>query len=130
VPAAVASLRAVPGPFPAAPTPIDSLWRPSLHPYHAIPALLSAPFSCRRSTLRLIQAEKRGRPVAIVEPDFSAMKTGVGLTLYHRLAFFLYPGFPAGVAELAVAGRWGKWILAAVAGAGLVGHGSPLRIVV
>ena len=68
--------------------------------------------------------------MAIVEPGFFAMETSERLALYHGLAFFLLSGFPAGVAELAIAGRRGKWILAAVTGSELVGHGSPLRIVV
>lgn len=130
MPAPVAGFRSVYGPLSTAPTPVDSLWRPNLQPYYAIAALLSAPFPCRRSALRLIQTEKWYGPVAIVEPGLFAMQTGERLALYHGLAFFLYPGHPAGVAELAVAGRRGKWILAAVTGSELVGHGSPLRIVV
>ena len=65
--------------------------------------------------------------MAVVEPGLFAMKTSERLALYHGLAFFLYPGHPAGVAELAVAGRWGKWILASITGSGLVGHGAPYQ---
>ncbi|MFH1627492.1 MAG: hypothetical protein ABIE47_02070 [Pseudomonadota bacterium] len=126
MPTPVAGFRSVYGPLSTAPTPVDSLSWFSPQTHYAIPSLLSAPDPGRRSALRLIQAEKRYGPVAIVEPGLFAMQTGVGLALYHRLAFFLYPGFPAGVAELAVAGRRGKWILAAVTGSELVGHGAPL----
>jgi len=91
-----------------------------------LPSLFPAPFPCRRSTLRLIQAEKRNRAASIVEPGLAAMEAGESLPLYHRLVFFFLASVPAGVAELAIAGCWGKWVLAAVAGTGLVGHGAPL----
>jgi len=36
------------------------------------------------------------------------MEAGVCLAEYHGLALFFFSGFPAWVAELAIAGRWGK----------------------